>query len=393
MANILCIYENKIATVATTEKFFFELSKYDSRIHVKFITILKLVNSDLAWCDVLYMIRPNNVIFGKIANLVHRYGVTVVFFLDDDLLHLPKGNANMPWRKRGLVFSTKNSDIIVSSSPYICRDYGRDYGVSRTVVMDTAIPERDIKLHIEGKNERLKIVYAAGLAHKVPFNKFIKPVLKDLDERYGDKVSLTFMGVHPEIDIGEYKMPIQFIAPMSLNSYRAKIEENNFDIGLAPLVTSEFTKCKYFNKFIEYAMFGIVGLYSDTEPYTFIIKDKENGILVGVVPKVWLKAICNAIEDSELIKRCRIRSYKILKDRFDSKRIMDQIIVGIPELVEEHQNRQMTGRQLSLLKFFYKISRFYDWIYKMVFYFKKGGVKEVFNGIRRRINTIRIETT
>ena len=72
---------------------------------------------------------------------------------------------------------------------------------------------------------------------------------------------------------------------------------------------------------------------------------------------------------------------------------MDQIIVGIPELVEEHQNRQMTGRQLSLLKFFYKISRFYDWIYKMVFYFKKGGVKEVFNGIRRRINTIRIETT
>ena len=122
MANILCIYENKIATVATTEKFFFELSKYDSRIHVRFITILKLVNSDLAWCDVLYMIRPNNVIFGKIANLVHRYGVTVVFFLDDDLLHLPKGNANMPWRKRGLVFSTKNSDIIVSSSPYICRD-------------------------------------------------------------------------------------------------------------------------------------------------------------------------------------------------------------------------------------------------------------------------------
>ena len=83
MANILCIYENKIATVASTENYFIDLEKYDPRIAVRFISVLKLEHSDLSWCDVLYMIRPNNAVFARIARISKQYGIMVVFFLDD----------------------------------------------------------------------------------------------------------------------------------------------------------------------------------------------------------------------------------------------------------------------------------------------------------------------
>ena len=98
MANILCVYENVIATVAITEKFFQDLSNYDNRVAVKYVPVKKLKKQDVSWCDVLYMIRPNNECFARIAKLAHQYGVTVAFFLDDDLMNLPKVHADMPWR-------------------------------------------------------------------------------------------------------------------------------------------------------------------------------------------------------------------------------------------------------------------------------------------------------
>lgn len=390
MANILCIYENKIATVASTENYFIELVKYDPRIAVRFVPVSKLKHSDLSWCDVLYMIRPNNAVFGRIAKISRQYGIMTVFFLDDDLLHLPEGSADIPWRKSGLAYTARKSDIIVSSSPYICKNYSRRFAVDRMFSIDTAVPPGDIRKHDDGRNERIKIVYAAGLAHKSLFDRFIKPILTQLDEKCGEKISITFMGVHPELDVRNYNMPIKYIDSLPLNEYRAKIAEENFDIGLAPLVTSEFAKCKYFNKFIEYAMFGVVGLYSYTEPYTFVIKDKENGILVQDDPDDWLEAICNAVRDGDLIKKCRKNSYDLLTNRFASDKIMDQFIADIPELVKVHEEKSVNGILLSLYKALYCISRVGDWLYKTGFYFKRGGIKEVFIGVRRVINTSRI---
>lgn len=391
MANILCVYENRIATVTATENFFNELKEYDSRIAFRLKSVLKVSTADLAWCDILYMIRPNNAFFGRLAEEARKLHIFVVFFLDDDLLHLPEGNADMPWRKTGLLLAAKSSDIIVSSSPYICRNYSQDYGVQRTAMVDTAVPEKKIRQHIEGMNEKIKIVYAAGLGHKTLFDRFVKPIIQDLDKRCGDRISLTFMGVHPELKKNEYQMPIHFIESLPLNEYRKRIEQENFDIGLAPLITSEFTKCKYFNKFIEYAMFGIVGLYSDTEPYTFVVHDKENGLLVGDSPEDWLNAICRAVEDKRLMAECREHAYHTLRQRFNSKTIMDQFISEIPELVESHHDKQIQGLNLSLNKTRYGISRIGDWLYKVGYYNKQGGFREVCMGVKRRMNTVRIE--
>ena len=391
MANVLCVFENIIATVAVTEKFFRELSEYDKRIAVKYLSVAQVKKRDVEWCDILYMIRPNNAVFARLAKVAHRCGITVAFYLDDDLSMLPEGSPNMPWRKKGLALSAKNVDMIVSPSPYICKRYGDKYGVTKRVIIDTPVPKEEINKHTDGRNDQIKIVYAAGLGHKPLFDKFIRPVLSELSACYSDRVSLTFMGVHPDIHPNDYEMSISFIPPMSLEEYRKTIADENFDIGLAPLVTDEFTKCKYFNKFIEYAMFGIVGLYSNTEPYTFVIKDKENGLLVGDKPEEWLEAIGYAVDHHDVITKCRNGAYDTLKLKFDPKLIMDGFIAEIPELVEPHKNRSMRGNTIGFIKMQYLISRCGDWIYKTIFYFKRGEISEVKEGIKRKINTIRVE--
>ena len=391
MANILCLYENIIATVAISVKFLKELSEYDSRIGVKSVSISKLNTSDIEWCDVLYMIRPNNECFARIAKAVRKIGITVVYFLDDDLMNLPKGNADMPWRKIGLADAAKSSDIIISFNQNICRIYGEKFHLHRTVVIDMPVPKKDIKQHNDNLNKQIKLVYAAGGGHETLFNKYIRPILEELDRRYGKRISLTFMGVRPDINPNDFDIPITFIDPMPFDEYRKRIETENFDIGLAPLDSSNFTKCKYFNKFIEYAMFGIVGIYSNTEPYTFVVKNGENGILAGDKPQDWLNSICEAIENRKLIEHCRVSSYNTLKTRFEPTTIMDGFIRDIPEVIKGHSNKQLKESSLFYIKMRYGFSRIGDWIYKTGFYFKTGGIKEVAKGIKRRINTIKIE--
>ena len=84
--------------------------------------------------------------------------------------------------------------------------------------------------------------------------------------------------------------------------YTQIMGETNWDIGLAPMPISKFHECKYFNKYVEYASYGIAGIYTNTKPYTFGIKDKVNGLLVDNNKKDWVDALSLLIEDNELRK-------------------------------------------------------------------------------------------
>jgi glycosyltransferase involved in cell wall biosynthesis len=54
----------------------------------------------------------------------------------------------------------------------------------------------------------------------------------------------------------------------------------DFDIGLAPLLDTEFARSKSFIKILEYAAMGIPFLASDCEPYRLFTAHGENGFLV-----------------------------------------------------------------------------------------------------------------
>ena len=71
--------------------------------------------------------------------------------------------------------------------------------------------------------------------------------------------------------------------------------------GYAP--GTEFHRCKHYNKYIEYAAWGIPGIYSAAEPYTQAVRDGENGLLCPNTEEGWYAAMARLIEDAALRRR------------------------------------------------------------------------------------------
>ena len=385
MGRVLFIYENDIPTVSIFKDTFSNLTEAKGVIF-SFSYLTKVDTDIIDANDVIVFIRPMNVLAWKIAENAQKTGHIVVTFCDDDLLNLPKELPSIPWRRRGLIRVLRNTDIVWSSSEYILKKYSRFARGKRIAHTDTIIREEELEgIEIKHDGAPVKIVYAAGDSHTILFEKYIKPVIPELFHKYGDGISLTFVGVHP--DIGDYKC--EYVPGMPLLEYRKYMRESRFDIGLAPLHEDDFSKCKYFNKFIEYSTQGIVGVYTKTEPYTYVIMNGENGYLAENTPESWFSALCEAIEGKEKREQCVSNAIDYLKHRHSEKTIVDRMLSEIPEMKESNHTYKKCG-SFFFHRTLYKMSRLFDWLYLTFFYLFHNGTDDVRKRAYRRLKGLNV---
>lgn len=373
MRNLLFIFDRDISTVSIMRDCFTHL-KHSDDIKSDFIHLLDVAPSDINSHDVIIFIRPNDIYTWKIAECARKAGHLTVTFCDDDLLNLPKTFPTIPWRKRGLIKTIRNSNVIWSSNRYIAEKYRHLTMDNRAALSNTIVQPEELN-GIDVMHERnriVKIVYAAASSHAALFEKYIKPIVSDLMNEFGNTISISFVGVHPEMgDIN-----CEYIPGMPLMEYRKFMKESHFDIGLAPLHMNEFSKCKYFNKFIEYTTQGIVGIYSNTEPYTYVVKDGQNGFLAENTPDSWLNTLRKAITDEKLRVTCVENAIGYLKDNHSEEACMHQLKEAIPEISgagKRYNICQGFGFQKALYIFFRPL----DWLYLTGFYLKNRGIKYV----------------
>jgi len=69
------------------------------------------------------------------------------------------------------------------------------------------------------------------------------------------------------------------------------------DIGLAPLVNNHFNRCKSHVKYLDYAMAGMAGVYTDIEPYDSVL-DNVTGLKAS--EDEWYSQIMRLVDDREL---------------------------------------------------------------------------------------------
>lgn len=394
MANVLFIYERDMATVSETRLCYERMYK-NTATHISFKRVYKTKSADIAWADVLYFIRPANTLSLKIARLASKAGKTVIFFMDDDLFNLPADMPTMPWRQKALRNLLSVSDILISSSPYIIEKYKNDSAGKRSAILDTAVPTDEVERSLSRISEKIKeedqkvrIVFAAGGNHEPQFKEFIEPSLSKLSEKYGNRIGLSFVGVHPSIDPDDYNFEVNFFESLPLLEYRKLMREQDFDIGLSPLHGDEFTKCKYFNKYIEYGMVGVSGIYSNVEPYTYAVRDSENGLLADNNSDSWYESICRMIDDRRLRLDCAKNALLDLKEHFSDQAIRTRLDDQIPELLQEHKEDDRRY-QLLFPWIRYKFLRLCDLIYLTGFYLKRTGLKGVMNRTKIHIKEIK----
>jgi tetratricopeptide (TPR) repeat protein len=93
------------------------------------------------------------------------------------------------------------------------------------------------------------------------------------------------------------------------------------DIGIAPLVPSEYNRCRSDVKFIEYAAHGVVGIYSDLEPYRDTVVHGKTGFLYKT-PQDLIRRLDALASDAGLRQRVRQEAYDYV---VENRRMADHI--------------------------------------------------------------------
>ena len=88
--------------------------------------------------------------------------------------------------------------------------------------------------------------------------------------------------------------------PMPMSNFMKWLNNNvNWDVGIAPLVNTEFNKCKSELKYIEFSALGIPVVASRIEGYEEAIEDGVDGYL-ATSENEWVSKLVTLLEDPVL---------------------------------------------------------------------------------------------
>ena len=98
--------------------------------------------------------------------------------------------------------------------------------------------------------------------------------------------------VHLAVMTNEFAQPFFRLPPEryhftsfgSLADYLKFLE--GLDIGLAPMLTTDYNRCRSDVKFLEYASRGVVGIYADLEPYQGNVVHQQTGLMFRTIPEM-----------------------------------------------------------------------------------------------------------
>lgn len=355
------------------------LEKLDE-LKYRFIISHFTKKEDVEWADIIIFLRSDSDIDAYISKIAKKAGKHLVYVMDDDLLNVPSYLSSAPYyslpsTKKNIKTIMSNCNTFLTPSRVLLEKYGKLF--KRSFLIDE--PSLNI-IDKKEKNEKLKIGFAGSIDRSEDIQKILKEAIEIIHDKYKDQVQIEFMGAKPDFvdELGLTHLPYQD----GYDAYTAFMSRCNWDIGLAPMPSSEFHRCKYINKYVEYSSFGIVGIYSNVEPYIYGITDKNNGLLVENNTKDWVDAISLLIEDNGLRNKISENCLNIAKNEYSLNKLAYDYLekikidykpidrVTIPSLEPakavmfvKRLYRKITEQGLSFPKWLYKKleKKFNDW--------------------------------
>lgn len=256
---------------------------------------------NVEWADIIVFLRSDSDIDAYVSKIAKKACKKLIYVMDDDLLNVPSYLSSAPYyllpsTQHNIRTIMSNCDTFLTPSPVLLEKYGPDFRYKFNI----AEPSLN-RIGKKAENPKVKIGFAGSIDRAQDLNEILEDAITQIVEKYGDSIEIEIMGAKPDFvdKLGLRHLPYQD----GYDNYTAYMAKCNWDIGLAPMPLTEFHRCKYFNKYVEYASFGIAGIYTNCEPYVFGIRDKENGLLVNNTTEEWVEAISKLIENAELRKK------------------------------------------------------------------------------------------
>lgn len=245
------------------------------------------------------------VAYEKITALARAQAKPVVLDLDDLLLDLPQDHPDrLNHHYAGKLFPILRALLeadLVSVSTTQLADVLRPMNPN-ILVLPNCIDERVWRLTPRRESSRDKtpitIAFMGGDSHLPDFEPLLS-VLTEILTTYQGQVIIKSVGMQlpPALQGLKNAEAVSFL--FNYPGYVNFVQQQDFDLAIAPLEDNLFNRCKSPIKYLEYSALGIPGVYSNLPPYSSLIKHGENGLLASN-PEEWRQAILCLIEDPQL---------------------------------------------------------------------------------------------
>lgn len=244
-----------------------------------------------------------------------KLGIKLIYETDDDLLGVEKNSPSYEYVNR-VSDSIKNfidaSDVVTVTTPTLASKFDEN----KTVIISNYYVDCVYDIQDDIKTEgRLKLGFYGTLTHSKDLF-LIKNVILRLKEKY-DFDFEVIGGFNSEDNVDEYWFKAIELPSnnMDFEKFMPWLSETiDWDIVLVPLEDSPFNQCKSELKFIELAVLGLPGVYSDMCVYNNVVADGVTGFLAATEDE-WVEKIEKLILDKSLREILRNNALeKVLSD-------------------------------------------------------------------------------
>lgn len=266
----------------------------------------------------------------------------LIIDIDDNYLDIPESNMlyerfKVGKRDRAMLTTILSFADIITTSTFPLKERLDEHfqlvqKIDKKIVV---IPNlNDIKdwdfKPVEKSKDKIVIGYTGSNSHHDDL-RLVMPAIKELMTKY-DNLHFEMIGI-----LDKKNAPIMFKdwdlklldrvamvgATPTFREYPQWLSERAWDIGIAPLVDTRFTRCKSSIKWLEYSMFKIPTVASRVYPY-FIdvmgrktVEDGKTGLLCRV--NEWKDKLEKLILDKEFRIKLGEQAYEHVKDKWQYK--------------------------------------------------------------------------
>ena len=373
MEHVLLVYQELIPSAVLCGHAQLQWLAKQNKIEYKNSRVFNVTSELLSWADVFIIVRGALEIDLFLAKLAKKAGKRLVYILDDDLLNVPAHIASAPFYNRRktqkMIREIMNlCDCFASPSPKLLEKYGGQFK-EIAIIEEPALFRGTIA---EKKSEKINLCFAGSLDRTKDLEALISDVIRRLINEYGERITVTFFGAKPAIVEECGLRYLDYVKDYT--AYTAVMSKQGFDIGLAPMIPTEFSSCKHYNKFIEYASYGIVGVYSDVIPYKRAVRNRENGMLCENNADAWYEAIAALIDDPGLLERMRNQCLKEIETVYAIETVSEHYYESVCRVKSFIDSS--TIKSIDLWVFYFKVKQFISrcWNY---------GVRKIRKWLRR----------
>jgi glycosyltransferase involved in cell wall biosynthesis len=274
------------------------------------------------WVIVDRLWHPHDVTLSQAESLVkeiHESGSRLIYAIDDNLLDLPREKFSFQEYHFQIVeLFLRKCDGILVTTPYLKQRFS---GYQKPVyVLQNALDER-LLLPISNPGQPrkgiIKIGYMGTVTHKSDIE-MILPALKSISIRHPNVRYEFIGGIAPDgASPLLSELPISWVSPgKGQNSYPLFMlwftSHACWDIALAPLENSPFTRAKSDIKLLDYASIGAAAIFSRCEAYQSSVLHQETGWLTENTIEGWEDGLETLITKEELRIEIAKQAYRYL---------------------------------------------------------------------------------